>query len=238
MRTTTFGDGDDDLVLVLGWGNRFEHPGVEWLIEQFADEYTIHGFQLPITIRDFEEEYLDPVRSVTDGLDEYRLLTHSTGGLIGAFLDDYETAVHCSPWWGFHDSLDNPVVSLLMRVPIATPILPAGIEQDALGELTTDERYADNPSRAAPTFLREVYRAQQRLPPFDTERASVFYSPTDAVVNTGTIEARVPESHRVTYDGGHELFASRCRDEHIETIRRALATGPSALDRESSERKP
>ena len=234
MRTATFGDGDDDLVLVLGWGNRFEHPGVEWLIDQF-EEYTIHGFQLPITIRDFDAEYLDPVRAVTDGLDEYRLLTHSTGGLIGAFLDDYETAVHCSPRWGFHDSLDNPVVSLAMRLPIATPILPAGIEQDLLGELTTDERYAENPKRAAPTFLRGGHRAQQRLPPFDTERASVFYTPTDAVVSAGAIEERVPESHRVAYDGGHELFASRCRGDHIETVRAALESGPEAL---AGERKP
>jgi hypothetical protein len=79
------------------------------------------------------------------------------------------------------DDLDNPVVSLAMRLPIATPILPAGIEKAELGELTTDERYAENPSRAAPTFLREASCAQQRLLPFDAERASVFYSPTDGV---------------------------------------------------------
>lgn len=46
------------------------------------------------------------------------------------------------------DDLGNPVVSLAMRLPIATPILPAGIEKAELGELTTDERYAENPSRA------------------------------------------------------------------------------------------
>lgn len=231
MHTQAFnGAGERDLVLVLGWGNRFEHDTVEWLVERVVDAgYRVHGFELPTAIRDFDAEWLDPVAATAESLSEYRLLTHSTGGLIGEFLPDPETKVHLSPWWGFHEELRNPVVSLAMRLPVATPLLPAGIERTALGEHVTEERMRDGPDRAAPTFLREAKRAQARLPTFDEQRTSVFYTPADQVVSADAIERRVPPRNRVAYEGGHELFSSASRTEHIDTVLAALDEGPRAL---------
>jgi hypothetical protein len=230
MHVRRFGDGERDLVLVLGWGNRFRHETVRWLVDAVVDAgYRVHGFQIPTTVTDFERDWVDPVARTVDSLDDYRLLTHSTGGLIGEFLDGPTTTVHLSPWWGFHDGLDTPLVDWAMRLPVSTPVLPASSDADALGALVTDERLAEGPHRAAPTFLREARRGQARLPPFDAERTSVFYTPTDAVVSADAIEARTPAANRVAYEGGHELFASPSREDHLDGVLAALAEGPAAL---------
>ncbi|AQL42049.1 alpha/beta hydrolase [Halorientalis sp. IM1011] len=232
MKLETFGDdGDDPLVFVLGWGNRPRFDGVRWLVDHLVEAgYRVDTLEIPRTITDFESEYLDPVQSHLDDLAEYRLLSHSTGGLITRYVADDEpiTRTYLSPWWGFHESLDNPVVSLAMKLPVSTPILPAKSDRAELGELATDEWYADAPDRAAPTFLREAKRAQERMPPFDTDDA-VFYSSTDTIVSPDAIEVQTPRENRIAYEGGHELFNSRSRDEHIEQVLAAVDAGADAL---------
>lgn len=230
MNHEQFGSGDDELVLVLGWGNRFRHETVQWLVDQVVDAgYHVHGFEIPTVVTDFDREWLDPVAAVAEDLEAYRLLTHSTGGLIGEFLDGPTTKVHLSPWWGFHDDLDNPVVSLAMKLPTSASVLPAPTDRETIGTLATDERMADSPSRAAPSFLREAKRGQERLPAFDADVTGVFYSPTDGVVSAPAIEARTPAANRVPYEGGHELFASPSRDDHVDAVLAALDEGPSTL---------
>lgn len=234
MHVRRFGDGERDLVLVLGWGNRFRHETVRWLVDAVVDAgYRVHGFQIPTVVTDFDAQWLDPVAGTAADLDDYRLLTHSTGGLIGEFLDGPTTKVHLSPWWGFHERLDTPLVDWLARLPISTPILPSTVDREMLGRLATDERVADSPSTAAPTFLREAKRGQARLPPFDAARTSVFYTPTDRVVSAEAIEARAPPDNRVAYEGGHELFASESRDAHVDAVLGAVAEGPGTLQRRS-----
>lgn len=232
MRRRTYNDaGDRDLVFVLGWGTQPEFETVEWLIDRLVEAgYRVHTFQIPTVVTDFESEYLDPIQSYVDDLGTYRLLTHSTGGLIGEFLEDPapETTVHLSPWWGFHEDLENLLVDLTMRLGVPWSVLPSGIEQSDLGKLATDRQIDETPSWAAPTFLREARRAQERLPPFDDD-AVVFYTPTDAVVGVEAIEARAPAANRVAYEGGHELFGSACREEHVDTVLAALEEGVDAL---------
>jgi hypothetical protein len=231
MRQVEFGDGGDRVVFVGGWGNRPEHAGMQWLIEHLTEAgYAVTVFEIPRTITDFESEYLAPVEEHLAGLDEYRLLSHSTGGLISRYVDDDEplTRTYLSPWWGFHPELENPLVSLLLKVPLAKPILPGSAEKAELGELATDEWVEDAPDYAAPTFLREAKRAQQRMPAFD-DRDAVFYNPADAIVGTDAIEAQTAEANRIRYEGGHELFNSRSREDHVEAVLAAVDGGIDAV---------
>ena len=234
MRREEFGTGDNRLVLVLGWGNRPEHAGVQWLVEQLTDAgYRVTAFEIPTTITDFGAEWLAPVAEYVADLDEYRLLSHSTGGLIARHVeadDQLRTRTYLSPWWGFAGSMQNLVVSLAMKLPISTPILPIGDgdETEELGALVTEEAVADGPDRAAPTFLREARRGQSSMPPFD-ERDMVFYTPSDAVVGTHAIEAQTPPGNRITYDGGHELFCSRCREDRIGEVLAAVDRGLAGI---------
>jgi len=228
MRHVQYGDGGERLVLVLGWGNRPEHEGVQWLCQRLTDAgYLLDVFEIPRTIKDFESEYLTPVEDHLDGLEEYRLLSHSTGGLITRYVpadERLQTRTYLSPWWGFHEDLRNPVVRWLSLLPVPWPILPASSDRDDLGALTTEERMADLPSFAAPTFLREARRAQRAMPPFD-ERDAVFYSPDDPIVDAAAIERDAPEANRIPYDGGHELFNSPSRTEHIDALLAAIGGG-------------
>jgi len=235
MRRVEYGDGGDRLVFVLGWGNKPEHDGVRWLLDRLTDAgYQVTVFQLPTTITAFQSEYLDPVADYVAGLDSYRLLSHSTGGLITRHVeadDRLLTRTYLSPWWGFHEGLENPVVRLAMKLPISKPVLPTGDgdEQAELGELISPEDAADGPDRAAPTFLREARRGQKAMPPFD-ENDVVFYTPSDAIVGTGAIESQTPAANRIQYEGGHELFNSRCREEHLELLLAATDRGYAALE--------
>lgn len=230
MRHVEYGDGDGRLVFVLGFGNRPEHDGVQWLLNNLTDVgYRVTAFEIPRTITDFEPEYLTPVEEYLADLDSYRLLGHSTGGLIIRYIDDdsLKTRTYLSPWWGFHENLKNPLVSLLMRLPISRPLLPASATREELGELSSDAWVEDAPDYVSPTFLREAKRAQQRLPPFD-DRDVVFYNPDDPIVGTDAIEIQTPQANRVAFTGGHELFNSRSRDEHLETLLSAIDHGVTA----------
>lgn len=223
-------EGEKDIVVVLGWGNRIRHENVEWLLERITEAgYRVHVFEIPDVITDFDSEYLAPVSEYVDSLDGYRFLGHSTGGLIGAFLEDPETRVYLSPWWGFNEELQGVLLKIVTRLPVSRPILPAGVEKESLGDLATEEDVEDVPDRAAPTFLREVRKAQKILPAFD-DNAVVFYTPEDEVVGVRAIEERAPEPNRVVYEGGHELFSSSVRDKYIDIVLGALDRGVGAID--------
>lgn len=59
--------------------------------------------------------------------------------------------------------------------------------------------------------------------------AVVFCSLSDEVVSLRAIGARVNADNVVLYEGGHELFASTSRDQHVSTLLAALEEGDDAL---------
>jgi hypothetical protein len=225
-------EGGPDLVCILGWGNRLHHENVQWLLDQFTDEgYRVHAFEIPVVVTDFEREYVAPVDRYVDDLGEYRLVGHSAGGLVAAYLDGAQTTF-LSPFWGFPEGqvgIDDALLDLVSRVPVAKPMLPTGTaSRSAIGELATERELRESPSRAAPTFIREARQAHRDLPPIDDD-AVVFCSLADPVVSTRAIGRAVPAERTVVYDGGHELFASRSRDDHLDTLLAVVDEGADAL---------
>jgi hypothetical protein len=229
MHTETLGDeADPDLVVVLGWGNRLDHETVRWLLEALATDYRVHGVELPHVVTDFDAEYLRPVASYVADRDGYRVLGHSTGGLVAAFLDGAATKTYLSPWWGLHRSVRKPLVWLLMRLPVSRPVVPSNVTREGLGELATDRQLSDSPDYVAPTTLWECHRKQESLPPLDDD-AVVFYTPADSVVSVADIREHAPPGNRVEYEGGHELFSSEVREDALATLRAAVAGGVDAV---------
>lgn len=234
MQLTRDGPVDGpNVVLILGWGNKHDHENVTWLRERLADDgYRVHAFQIPEVIGDFETEYLGPVEDLVADLESFRLVTHSTGGLIGAFVDGGITRTHLSPWWGFPRGpagLDDSLLSLLARIPTRRPLVPSGqSSREDLGALATDRQLSEGPTRAAPSFLREVRRAQDTRPDID-EDTVVFCSPRDGVVSVRAIVEAVSFDQLVFYDGGHEWFSSPSRDELLDTFLAAVDGGLDAV---------
>jgi pimeloyl-ACP methyl ester carboxylesterase len=236
MNVEQYGPADGpDLVCVLGWGNRLHHENVRWLCDQFVGEgYRVHAFEIPVVITDFEREYVAPIDRYVADLEEFRLVGHSAGGLVAAYLGGAHTTTFLSPFWGFprgQVGVDDALLALVSRLPLDRPVLPSGTaRRDAIGELATARELREGPSRAAPTFIRESRQAHRDLPPID-EDAVVFCTLADPIVSTRAIGEAVPADRTVVYDGGHELFASRSRDEHVDTLLTVVDEGASALDR-------
>ncbi len=232
MHRESYGtDNTSRLVFVLGWGNTPTAENVQWLVDRLvADGYHVDVFEIPPHPTEHQSEWVDPVREFVADLDSFRSLSHSTGGLISRFLthEGLQSRVYLSPWWGFHEDLQNPFLNVLTKLPIPWPILPADLEQSALGDLATEAQLESTPNRMAPTFLREARRGQAAMPPFDPADV-VFYTPADPIVGVDAIESQAPEANRVAYEGGHELFCSSSRDAHLDTLLAAIDRGADAL---------
>ncbi|CQR49901.1 Alpha/beta hydrolase family protein [Haloferax massiliensis] len=224
VRVTQHGDpGDDDLLFVLGWGNKPGHRSVEWLLDRLTYEgYHVHAVELPTNGWEFERQYVSPVRAYAVDRDIDLVLSHSTGGLVAAHLDLAVRNVFLSPWWGTAVSgVATVLLPLLRRLPTTKPVVPSGISREDLGELKLAAELADAPANASPAFLRMVHGAQESLPPFRPDDV-VFVSLSDRVVDVRAIGDRTPASNLVPYDGGHEFFASEGRERTLSTVLDAL----------------
>ena len=225
-------DGESELVFVMGWGNRWTHENVSWLIGQLTDAgYRVHAFELPTNIGDFKADWLEPIAEyVVEFDEEYQLLANSAGALVAQALDGAENHVYLSPWWGYSDAYPEPVLEAVSKVPTTLPCLPVDeMDREALGERATDHQIATTPSWVSPAFVRETRLAQQDLLTIDHD-AVVFCSLRDPVVSLRPIGARVPAEHVVLYDGGHELFSSASRERHIDTLLAALEDGAVVVE--------
>lgn len=233
MRFDRFGDeSDPPLLFVLGWGNRPDHAPVRWLLDRLTDDdWHVHTATLPVHVTDVQTEWVRPVEDYTTDLQEPAVLAHSAGGLTVAHADlAARTTTFLSPWWGYPPATDGPLLDIVSKLPVDVRLLPSGIDDtDLLGEHATDRQLADGPDYVSPAFLRATRRAHRTLPPID-ESAVCFCSLSDRVVSTRAIGDRMPSDRLAVYDGGHELFSSRCRDDRLDDVLATVEAGPSALE--------
>ena len=232
MRHRVFNeDGDEELVFVMGWGNRWTHENVSWLIGKLTDAgYRVHAFELPTNIEDFKADWLEPIAEYVLDIDEYQLLAHSAGALVAQALDGADNHVYLSPWWGYGEGYPEPVLEAVSKIPTSFPFLPVGeMDRDALGREATDHQLATLPRWVSPAFVRETRHAQEELLAIDHD-AVVFCSLRDPVISLRPIGERVPAEHVVLYNGGHELFSSPAREKYLDTLLSALEDGAEAVE--------
>jgi hypothetical protein len=213
MEFATFGEGED-LLFLMGWGNRLDGDNERWFVDRLTDAgYHVHAAQLPTNVTDFETDYLDPVLEYrnSNALQLAPVLSHSTGGLVAAYLRP-DGAVYCSPWWEFYGlKLRETQLSLASRLPTDRPLFPIDFDRSELGTYVTARQWQDLPERVSPAFIREIMRAQEEMPEPGAD-ARVFCSLRDTVVGLDGIGAAVDPEQVTLYDGGHELFSSADRE--------------------------
>ncbi|ARS90646.1 alpha/beta hydrolase [Natrarchaeobaculum aegyptiacum] len=224
-------DGDEDLVFVMGWGNRWTHENVSWLIGRLTEaDYRVHAFELPTNIADFRADWLEPVAEYVPDLEGYQLLGHSAGALVGQALDGAENHVYLSPFWGYGDRFFEPALEAVSKIPTTFPCLPVGDwDETVVGQKATAHQLATQPQWVSPTFVRETRDAQQRLLTIDHD-AVVFCSLRDPLIDHRPIGERVPAEHVVLYNGGHELFSSTGRDRYVDLLLESLEEGAVVVE--------
>jgi hypothetical protein len=232
MRFTRHGDpADDDLLLILGWGNDPNHDPVAWLVDRLVDaDYRVHAVTLPTNVWDFDRQYVAPVADYAADHEFAGVVAHSTGGLIAAHLDPDARVVYCSPWWGTtpNPGVEALVMPLFLRLPTAKPFFEVERDVSAIGDLKDPDEYAEGPTGVSPAFLRTILDAQSRLPAFDADDV-VFCTLTDEVVGVQAIGRHTPAANLRPYDGGHEFFASSGREAVVADLLNALESGPDAV---------
>ncbi|WP_254863824.1 alpha/beta fold hydrolase [Halovivax gelatinilyticus] len=234
MRHRVFNEaGSDDLVFLMGFGNRYTHENASWFIGTLANAgYRVHAFEFPVDVTDFRADWVEPVAEYVRDLDDYQLLAHSAGCLIGQALDGADNHVYLAPFWGYGPLWNETVLELVGAIPTDFPFLPVrGLDRDALGVQATDHQLATMARWVSPAFVRETLAAQESILEIDHD-AVAFCSLTDPVIDLAVVGENVPAEHVVLYDGGHELFSSPERDQYVETVISALEDGAAAIERE------
>jgi len=232
MRHRVFNeDGEEELVFVMSWGNRWTHENVSWLIGTLTEaDYRVHAFELPTNIEDFKADWLEPIAEYVLDLEEYQLLAHGAGALIAQALDGADNHVYLSPWWGYGDRYPEPLLEAVSRVPVEFPFLPVGeIDEAIVGRRATSHQLATMPRWVSPAFVRETRHAQQELLTIDHD-AVIFCSLRDQLIDHHPIGERVPAEHVVLYDGGHELFSSATRERYVDLLLESLEDGATVVE--------
>lgn len=232
MEFNQFGDEEDpSLLFVLGWGNRPEHAPVRWLIDELTTaDWHVHTATLPVHVTNIPEQWVRPVERYAADLDTHAVLSHSAGGLTAAHADiDAETVTYLSPFWGEPPSRQSPLVGLVAQLPTDRKFLPAGIDDPSmLGEYATTQQIDAVPQKVSPTLLRTMREAHRTLPPIRHDAVG-FCSLCDEIVSTRAIGQALPSDRIVLFDGGHELFSSRSRENHLDTLLAVIEDGLDGL---------
>jgi|APHM01.1.fsa_nt_gi hypothetical protein len=218
VRVHRRGDADRDLLLVLGWGNRPDHPAVDWLLDRLADDWTVHAVALPENGTNFERDYRVPVSEVDDRVDPDARAGHSLGGLVLAHLSGDDPRVYMSPFWGLDaGGVPDVMLSLVTRLPVTSRVISLGGDPSALGRHAATDRDRAADRGVSPAWLGAVTRAQRNLPPF-RPGSVVYCSLQDRVVDVRAVGDRAPSDRIRLYDGGHELFATERRAAALDRV--------------------
>lgn len=221
MRTNTIGDGEE-LLFVMGWGNRVDGTNERWFATQMANEgYRVTLVELPTNPRDFEVEYFEPIADLWYDLDEPLVVGHSTGGLVAAHLQA-DQAVYVSPWWAFHGEKHRErILRWGSKLPLTRPFVPIDFDRAEIGPRVTDRGWDRIPNRVSPVFIGEIRDAQASLPEI-SDRARVCCSLRDTVVGLQGIGDRVASEQVHLYDGRHEPFAAEDREAATDVVLAAI----------------
>jgi hypothetical protein len=222
MKTAVYGENNSpDILFLSGWENRIGDSNIGWLIDLLVkDGYKVHVFEFPCNMKDFNCEYLEPVKAYQDGLGPHVILSHSLGGLVAAYCSAQTRSVYLSPWWGLYGGkLRGMTLSLACSLRSSLRMFPIDFTRDEVGDLATDEYWQALPKKVSPLFVREIVKAQKAMPALQHDHV-VFCSLKDTIIDLKAIGER---THNIRlYKGHHEFFSSSTREHHSDEILNAL----------------
>jgi hypothetical protein len=222
MKSIIYGENNHkDLFFLPGWGNRIDDTNLLWLFDLLVnDGFKVHVFEFPRRLKDFNREYLEPVRTYQAGLGQHVLLSHSMGGLVAAYCSAQSKTVYLSPWWGvFGNKLRGTMLSLACNLRFNLPVLPIDFTKDEVGDLATGVYWDSIPKKISPSFIREIVKAQKAMPALSQNHV-VFCSLKNTIGDLKAIGEKT--NNIILYNGFHELFSSSTRERYRDELLNAL----------------
>lgn len=214
---TTRGDGDDELLLVLGWGDRPTHEPETWLFDRLTERgWQVHAVTLPENATRFGQAYIDPVARLRERIQPAVTVGQSLGGLVVAHLPGDDPRVYTSPFWGFAGFPDT-LVSAVGRLPVERRVIPVGSDPEAIGTHKPATEQGAGDRGASPAWIGAIRGAQRRLPRF-RPGSVVHCSLEDTVVSLAAIGRHAPTDRIRLYDGTHEWYAGRGREATLDRV--------------------
>jgi len=218
--------GTEHILLVLGWGNDFDQPGVRWFVDRLTGaNYSVTIVRIPTDLGRFRERIVSPVLEVASGMDRPTVIAHSMGGIAARYLTDAQRRIFLSPYWGIPKHRHIPFMDIIIPALswLSVPLFPRGYDQADLGDLMTDDDSYYIPSRISVRSINGFRQAQAGMPPLRDDD-SIYYSRTDAVVDIERIEEA--GCRKYEYTGGHAFFTSDSREKVFTDILYDLRSHP------------
>ena len=214
----TFEAGIEHVLFVMGWGNDLDQPGILWFLRKLKEaNYSVTAVRIPVDIRDFKREVIDPIWELTSEGDPPILIAHSMGSIAGRYIEWARKRIFLSPYWGIPEHRRIPfMVPILSSFRfLGTPLISRGYERPQIGDLTTEKDMEAIPKRISIRSIYQFRTAQQNMPPV-RPGDTVYYSRSDRIIDTSLIEGS--PCRKIEYDGGHSFFTSSCRDGVMRDI--------------------
>ena len=210
--------GIEHVLFVMGWGNDLEQPGILWFLKKLKERnYSVTAVRIPVDIRDFKREIIDPVWELSSKDDPPILVAHSMGCIAGRYIEWAKKRIFLSPYWGIPEHrripLMGPILSTFRFAGI--PLFHRGYERAQIGDLTTEKDMEAIPRRISIRSIYQFRTAQNRMPPPRPEDA-IYYSRSDNIIDISLIEGS--PCRKVEYYGGHSFFTSSCREKTMKDI--------------------
>ncbi|MDG6224132.1 MAG: hypothetical protein QCI82_01310 [Candidatus Thermoplasmatota archaeon] len=210
--------GIEHVLFVMGWGNDFDQPGILWFLKRLKEmNYSVTAVRIPVVIRDFKREVIDPVWELTSEGDPPILVAHSMGCIAGRYMEWAKKRIFLSPFWGIPEHrripLMGPILSTFRFSGI--PLFYRGYERPQIGDITTEKDMEAIPRRISLRTIYQFRKAQVGMPPPHTED-TIYYSRSDNIIDTSLIEGS--PCRKSEFEGGHAFFTSSCREKVMRDI--------------------
>lgn len=207
-----------EVLLLLGYGVRLDHPGVKWLFRKFEKGGVKTTFlQLPVVIEDFREDILDPVNNVRKDMRSHAVIGFSLGGLTASFLHDAEKRIFLSPFWGLNEEIEKGWMKVALKGlrVVRLRILPSRYDLVDMGYYSTEEDLKGMPEFMDFHTISEMMETQKSMPPPE-EGDIVYWSPQDPLISHDAVRER--EVRTREYKGGHMVYLVKDRERIFDEI--------------------
>ena len=211
--------GGPAVLFIMGYGNDFNNPGVRWLIDRIRrSDLNCKLVRIPTRFDSFREDIIERCEDLEKSMGGHTLISHSFGGLAGAYLTGSRRRIFLSPYWGVPPGRRNPISEWIVKSMGGSkiPLIPRGFGKRDLGDLARKGDIDPVPRFLTFRSVNQIIDLCDNLPP--ARKGDVAYiSEDDRIIDLGAVKGRGIEVRY--FKGGHQPFVVSDRGRIFGEIR-------------------